>query len=180
MEMESLFDNRNRHLRRFRGREIRSLEVGVYSGGSFDMWREYFGALCEICGIDTEPACKNYERNSVKMYIGDQADRNFWTRFKQEVPSLDIVIDDGGHLPEQQIITLEELLPNVKPDGVYICDDIHGTVNRIAGYVGGFAHNLNACEGGQENLDDNERRIVLGATPFQPGIHSAHLYPYRP
>jgi hypothetical protein len=167
----------DRHLSRFRGREVRVLEVGIYSGGSLDMWRDYFGPHSQIYGIDIEPACKAYEREYVKVFIGDQGDRNFWRRFRQEVPPVDIVIDDGGHLPEQQIVTLEELLPHLRPGGVYICEDILGTLNPFAGYVSGFAHNLNACERCQQNLDDNERRIVFGATPLQSAIQSVHLYP---
>jgi hypothetical protein len=172
------FDIYDRHLSRFRGREIRILEIGIYSGGSLDMWREYFGAQCRIYGVDIEPACKNYESDCVKVYIGDQADRNFWTRFKKEVPPFDIVIDDGGHRPEQQIVSIEELLPHLRPGGVYICEDVHGTLNSFAGYVSGFAHNLNTCERFHEDLEENERRLVFGATPFQSAIHSVHLYPF--
>ena len=54
----------------------------------------------------------------IKVFIGDQADRKFWSQFRREVPILDLVIDDGGHEPEQQIVSLEELLPHLRPGGV--------------------------------------------------------------
>jgi hypothetical protein len=172
------FDIYDRHLGRFRDRAVRVLEIGIYSGGSLEMWRNYFGPRCEIYGIDIEPACKAYEGDSVKVFIGDQGDRNFWRRFKHEVQGVDIVIDDGGHLPEQQIVTFEELLPHLRPGGVYICEDIHGTLNTFAAYVYGSAQNLNAGDRSQENADENERRLVYGASSFQSAVRSIHLYPF--
>jgi len=62
---------------------------------------------------------------------------------RKTVPLVDIVIDDGGHLPEQQLVTLEELLPHVRPGGVYFCEDIHYNFNDFAAYVQGLSDNLN-------------------------------------
>jgi hypothetical protein len=172
------FDIYHRHLGRFRGRTVRVLEIGIYSGGGLEMWRNYFGPSSKIYGIDIEPACKAYENDSVKVFIGDQGDRDFWRKFKQEVEDIDIVIDDGGHLPEQQIVTFEELLPHLRPGGVYICEDIHCTLNPFAAYMYGSAQNLNPCDRGQENADNNERRSVYRASPFQSAVGSIHLYPF--
>ncbi len=115
------FEIYHRHFSRFRGQEAHVLEIGIYSGGSLEMWKDYFGTACRIYGVDIEPACKAYEDNTVKVCIGNQADRSFWQRFKREAPNIDIVIDDGGHLPEQQIAAFEELLPHLRPGGVYLC-----------------------------------------------------------
>jgi hypothetical protein len=172
------FDIYHRHFSRFRGKAVRVLEIGIYSGGSLEMWRHYFGPRCQIYGIDIEPACKTYESGSVRVFIGDQGDRNFWKRFKSEVPGIDIVIDDGSHLPQQQIVTFEELLPYLQPGGVYLCEDVHGTLNTFASYIYGFAHNLNASDRSQNNVDNSERRLVCGTTPLQSAVHSIHLYPY--
>jgi hypothetical protein len=76
----------NRHFEKFRGKEINVLEIGVYSGGSIEMWREYFGPKCRVYGVDWDPSCRIYESESVKIFIGDQADRQFWRQFKEQVP----------------------------------------------------------------------------------------------
>ena len=34
------------------------------------MWRHYLGAGCLIYGVDIEPACKSYENEYVKIFIG--------------------------------------------------------------------------------------------------------------
>src|SRR3974390_3553832 len=40
------FDIYERHFKRFVGREVHVLEIGVESGGSLRMWRGYFGHGC--------------------------------------------------------------------------------------------------------------------------------------
>jgi hypothetical protein len=172
------FDIYDRHFGRFRNREVRVLEVGIYSGGSLEMWKSYFGPRCRIFGVDIQPACRAYEDDSVRVFIGDQGDREFWARFRSEVPSLDIVIDDGSHLPEHQIATFEELLPHLRPGGVYLCEDISGVMHSFASYVYGFAHNLNACAGTVFDEENGERSEVRSPTPLQAAVNSIHLYPY--
>jgi hypothetical protein len=172
------FDIYDRHFRRFRGREVHVLEIGVYSGGSLSMWKDYFGKACRIYGVDIEEACKAYEDDVTRIFIGDQADRNFWKRFKEQVPILDIVIDDGGHEPNQQIVTLEELLPHLRPGGVFLCEDVCGTFNRFASYMNGCIHDLNASDSMIGNLATNERRQTCKTTGFQSAIRSIHSYPF--
>ena len=172
------FDIYERHFNRFRGREVHLLEIGIFSGGSLEMWADYFGPAARIYGVDIEGACKSYESPSVKVFIGDQADRGFWQEFRQEVPTLDIVIDDGGHRFNQQIVTLEELLPHIRPGGVYLCEDIHGEYNQFAAYLHGMADMLNICQELVANPRDNERRLVNQTTPFQSAVCSMSLYPF--
>ena len=142
------------------------------------MWREYFGSEAVIYGVDIEPNCRVYENDKTKIFIGDQADRSFWREFRQKVPFLDIVIDDGGHQTEQQIVSLEELLPFLRPGGIYICEDVHGGFNQFAAYIQGFGQKLNEILSSSEFPDDNERRIVCDCTPFQSAVNSIHLYPF--
>jgi hypothetical protein len=172
------FDIYDRHFSRFRGTDVRILEIGIYSGGSLEMWKDYFGPLARVYGVDIKPECKAYESDSIEIMIGDQADRSFWRAFKQRVPRLDIVVDDGGHKAAQQIVTFEELFPWLAPGGVYLCEDLHGVFNGFAGYMHGFAHNLNAHVGIAEDRDNNERRSVCRATALQSAVRSTHFYPF--
>ena len=172
------FDLYDRHFSKFRGQEVHVLEIGIYSGGSLSMWKDYFGAGCRVYGVDIEESCKAYEDDATRVFIGDQADREFWRRFKQQVPTLDIVIDDGGHEAHQQIATLEELLPHLRPGGVFVCEDVHGAFNKFASYMNGVIHNLNITESLTANPQDDERRLHCKATGFQSAIHSIHSYPF--
>jgi hypothetical protein len=123
------------HLGRYRGTAPVVAEIGVFSGGSLRMWREWFGAGAEVHGIDIDPECRSYESLGVSIHIGDQGDPSFWRDFRRAVPRLDVLIDDGGHLPEQQATTLEEVLPHLAPGGTLIIEDIHGLGNAFSSYM---------------------------------------------
>lgn len=169
------FDIYERHFARFRGRsDVQLLEIGIYSGGSLGMWRQVIGSGCHVHGVDIEPACRAYTEEGVSIHIGDQADRAFWGRLKEELPPLDIIIDDGGHLPEQQIVTLEEALPLLKPGGVFVCEDIHHPMNLFHFYVMGLASQLNVSEPA-EALPDGFR---VPANGLQELVESVSFYPY--
>jgi hypothetical protein len=161
------FDVYERHFARFRGQEVHLVEVGVYSGGSLSMWRDYFGDRCWIYGIDIEPACKIYASERVEVFIGDQVDRSFWRDFRRSVPRVDILIDDGAHKLPAQIATLEEMLPHIAPGGVYLCEDIHGAMNPFNSYVDGLTRSLAV-------VTDYVRSEPSGA---QQHIASVHRYP---
>src|SRR4051794_16123713 len=55
---EHYFDIYHRHFNKFVGSHVKVLEIGIYSGGSLDMWRPYFGDQCHIYAVDIEEACK--------------------------------------------------------------------------------------------------------------------------
>ena len=119
------FDIYHRHFAPFRGRSPVVVEIGVFRGGSLQMWRDYFGPGARIVGIDIDPRCRQFEAEGVSVLIGDQADRGFLAELRQRYPRIDIVIDDGGHTMPQQITSFEELYPHVQPHGIYLCEDIH-------------------------------------------------------
>jgi hypothetical protein len=175
---EHYFEIYHEHFKMFRGLEVNVLEIGIYSGGSLDMWRDYFGPKARIYGVDIEPACKAYEKQGVKVFIGDQQDRLFWQHFRRDVPQLDIVIDDGGHTPVQQMVTLEETLPHLRPGGVFLCEDVHGEFNRFALYVNGFSQRLNATREFGSFDDDMENGLSSTCNEVQQAVGSIHLYPY--
>jgi SAM-dependent methyltransferase len=169
-----------RHLGRFVGQPVKVVEIGVFSGGSLGMWRRYFGERSEIYGVDIEPECRAYEAPGIRVFIGDQADRGFWRRFIQEVGDVDVVIDDGGHLPRQQIVTLEELLPHLRPGGVYLCEDVHGSWNPFLGYVHGLSSHLYqfGTQIGGAAYEASSFEEAYQASSFQEAVASVHIYPF--
>ncbi|APW62075.1 class I SAM-dependent methyltransferase [Paludisphaera borealis] len=170
------FEMYHRHLAKFVGKDVHVMEIGVYSGGSLGMWRSYFGAGARITGVDIEPVCKAYENEHTKIVIGDQGDPSFWRRILADSPPIDVLIDDGGHTPEQQMVTLEQVLPRMKPGGVFICEDVHHLYNDFSSFVSGLDDALNAFRNTPVPPKKGDIRSV--ATPFQSWIHSIHHYPY--
>ncbi len=119
------FDIYDRHFARYKGKEVTILEIGVSHGGSLQMWKQYFGGNAKIYGIDINPECKKLEEENIKIFIGSQADRSFLRDIIKSIPPIDIIIEDGGHMMNQQIITFKELFDYVKDDGVYLSEDLH-------------------------------------------------------
>lgn len=119
------FDIYHRHFARFRGKRPVVVEFGVSQGGSLQMWRKYFGRRATIFGIDVDPRCARFEGRRTRILIGDQEDRDFLRRVVAETGPIDVVIEDGGHRMGQQIATFEEVYPAVKPDGVFLIEDLH-------------------------------------------------------
>jgi hypothetical protein len=167
------FDLYVRHLAEFVGREVVVVEVGVYSGGCLGMWRSYFGEKATIHGVDVQEACRIYETDRVHVHVGDQADRAFWERFKQDVPFIDVLIDDGGHHPNEMRVTFEELFPILRPGGVYICEDIING-NEFLAYLAGLSEHLMTYE----STPLAEPGVASSAGSLQRAVRAIHLYPF--
>jgi cephalosporin hydroxylase len=114
-----------RHLARFRGRRVTMLEIGVSQGGSLQMWRHHLGRRARIVGIDIEPRVVELAERGIEIHVGDQADPAFLDALVARYGRFDIVLDDGSHLPQHQIASIEHLWPHVADDGVYIVEDLH-------------------------------------------------------
>lgn len=109
------------------GKEVKILEIGVYKGGSVQMWKEYFGKNATVVGVDIDERCKAFEEENVHICIGSQADKDFLTNVSEQWGPFDIILDDGSHIMEHQIVTFETLFPLLKEGGVFICEDCHSS-----------------------------------------------------
>jgi len=116
----------------YRDKEITFVEIGVLGGGSLFMWRDFFGPKARIIGIDFNPNAKKWEEEGFEIFIGSQSDESFWNKFVEENGSVDVVLDDGGHTYEQQIVTSERLLRNINDGGMLVVEDTHTS------YMGGY------------------------------------------
>lgn len=172
------FDIYDRHFSRFRNRDVVILEIGVFHGGSLQMWKHYFGDRARIYGIDINPRCKELEEENITIFIGSQSDRRFLEGVKQQIPPVDILIDDGGHTMEQQIVTFETLFDHVRPDGVYLCEDLHTSYWLTFG--GGYKRRGTFIEYSKNFIDAihawHSEQKSLRVTPFTRAVDSLHFY----
>jgi predicted O-methyltransferase YrrM len=110
-----------------RSRPIRMMEIGVYHGGSMQMWRQYLHPESVIVGIDIDPAVAQFDRPSDGLHvrIGGQQDIPFLERVVNEFGTFDVILDDGSHMTSHMVDTFRYLFPNgLAPGGVYIVEDI--------------------------------------------------------
>ena len=173
------FEVYERHLSRFRGTEVNVVEIGVYQGGSLQMWKHYFGERACIWGVDINPDVKQFEEDRIKIIVGDQADREFLRGLARDVSRIDILIDDGGHTMVQQRTTMEEIFPKIDANGVYICEDLHTSYWHEFG--GGHLDPRSFIEFSKSYIDQlnarySEDQQSLSISEFTRTAQSMHYY----
>jgi hypothetical protein len=118
----------SQHFEHFRKYEVVNiLEIGVASGGSTRVWRDFFGSALRYTGLDINPKCKQFEDTSlnINVIIGSQMDKDLLKKICQDHGPFDIVIDDGGHQSDQILTSFEALWLCMKDKGVYAIEDLH-------------------------------------------------------
>lgn len=142
------------------------------------MWRKYFGEECEIIGVDINPLCHRFENEKTRVFIGSQDDREFLRELKAEIPKVDVLIDDGGHMMDQMRITFEELYDWVKEDGVYLVEDLHTCY--WPAYEGGYKRKNSFVEYCKSLVDQlnawHSQSRELTVSGFSRNTHSIHFY----
>lgn len=121
------------YLSPFRDKDLRLLEIGVCmeyteGGHSLKMWNTYF-RNARIYAFDIVDMSKHpyiIENNNITFYQGDQSNRaNFISMYdKFESKDFDVIIEDGSHIHEHQMISLGHLFKYVKSGGYYILEDM--------------------------------------------------------
>ena len=157
---------------KFRNKKIVFVEIGVLAGGSLFMWRNFFGSKARIIGIDMNPHAKKWEKHGFEIFIGSQSDKNFWKDFSKKIGKIDIVLDDGGHTYDQQIITTEMLLENIKDGGLLVVEDTHTS------YMRGFGPSKYSFINYTKNMIDkiNRRFSKLSDGKNETRVWSIEIY----
>lgn len=172
------FEIYHTYFQRFRDKECVILEIGVSMGGSLQMWKHYFGDNVKIYAIDIDPNCKQFEDESTTIFIGSQSNRKFLREVKEKIPKVDILIDDGGHRMDEQIITFEELYGHIKEDGIYLCEDTH--TSYWEEYGGGYKKKGSFIEYTKSLIDHlnawHSRTDQLTPGNISKSAHSFHFY----
>ncbi len=134
----------------FIGRKVKSmLEIGVHTGASHRMWRDYF-PKATIYAIDHNEfntgsfgelgeRIVHYVANQGKAEELEGAMSSFNTTF-------DLIIDDGSHVPEDIMVSLNTLFKYLNDGGLYIIEDVSdvGTMKHsLYGYEYWTANTVN-------------------------------------
>ena len=161
LKVNSYFPVYDYLLENYRDRNVTFVEIGVLGGGSLFMWRDFLGPKARIIGVDLNPAAKKWEDHGFEIYIGSQSDRSFWNQFCEKVGKIDVVLDDGGHTYEQQIVTVEELAPSITEGGIIIVEDTHTS------YMSGFGPRKYTFINYAKNVVDgiNSRHSEVAGSP---------------
>lgn len=92
-------------------------------GASLYMWRDFF-PNAHIYGADIEPGVL-FSAERITTYACDQSKKEDLIRLIERTgPDIDLVIDDGSHRLEDQVLTCQTLMPLLKKDILYIIEDV--------------------------------------------------------
>ena len=104
---------------------LRLLEIGIYKGASVILWENYF-PNAELHFIDITLANSKYSSKRSHYHLADQSNSQQLLNVVSNINGkFDIIIDDGGHTMQQQIVSFTTLFPSLKSGGMYIIEDLH-------------------------------------------------------
>lgn len=166
------FEIYDKYFKKFRNTDVVMCEIGICKGGSMQMWQDYFGKNATIIGIDVNDECRKYKKENIHIEIGSQDDRNFWNYFKKKYPRIDILLEDGGHTMEQQIITYESMFTHISDGGIYLCEDCH--TSYWEKYQGGYKKDGTFIEYSKNWIDAINANYIEGYE-MNPGYNKGHI-----
>jgi SAM-dependent methyltransferase len=166
-------------------RPIRLLELGVRTGGSLLMWRDYFQHGL-IVGLDSEPVDLQEATGRIRIYQGRQEDPAVLDRIGSEAGPFDIIVDDASHIAELTRVSFWHLFDRyLKPGGTYVLEDwgagywdswpdgrryVHGTKGgHLHGMVGLVKELVDEC--GMGDITMPGRGIAPSRASGFEGLH---------
>jgi len=189
----------NFYFSEYREQPMKFLEVGFYHGASARMWQDYFSnaqlyfvdikkSFFEVYGKGLSDRCH--------LHIADQSKSADLKKFLQNVGGdFDVIIDDGGHTMDQQLITFKELFPYLKDGGIYVIEDLHTSYWKSYGGNGTFEKpnagpgtmiqflknlldevNFVGARTKKANKDACPQEIIQELSYYQKYIRSMHFY----
>jgi hypothetical protein len=173
---------------------ITFLEIGIFRGASVKFWEQYF-PNADLHFIDCTSEYLQYQSQRSKYHFMDQTNRKALQDLGKSVGGFDIILDDGGHTMQQQIISFQSLFPYVKSGGMYIIEDLHtsywssyGGHGSIENPKSGQDTAIDFCKNLVDDLnfrgarsgcaDPNKfpEHLQSSLTEYQAHIYSIHFY----
>lgn len=169
-----------------RDKAFNLLEIGFFKGGSARMWEEYFPKanlfFLEINQEFIDVYGKDLSSRS-KVFFVDQSNQAQLKRFAQTVKNgFDIIIDDGSHIAEHQIISFETLFSFLNKGGLYIIEDLHCTYkkgkSKTIDFMSHRVDDLNYISAKTKCADQNKfpRNLLNTLNIYQREILAVHFY----
>lgn len=110
------------YLEKFKDKKTSILEIGLMHSASLRLWLDLFPNMY-IYGLDKGARDEQSERYSILRC--DQSRISALKRCKEKIKhTVSIIVDDGSHIPEHQLLTFNEYFPILEVGGVYIIEDV--------------------------------------------------------
>ncbi len=171
----------------FKERPIKFLEIGIFQGNSVKLWESYF-AQADLHFIDITFAAVQYFSKRSHYHLANQENPLDLEIVAREAGgNFDIILDDGGHTMNMQIVSFQTLFPHLKSGGMYIIEDLHtsywpshggGGDKTTISFLKGLIDELNfvgnhTTRASHRNLEPS---LLNSLSQYQREIASIHFY----
>eukprot|EP01062_Namystynia_karyoxenos_P018138 TRINITY_DN16743_c0_g1_i1.p1 TRINITY_DN16743_c0_g1~~TRINITY_DN16743_c0_g1_i1.p1 ORF type:complete len:683 (+),score=220.63 TRINITY_DN16743_c0_g1_i1:120-2168(+) len=123
-------------------KQLRFTEVGLSTGQSSILWRSYFADV-DLYGMDYMleifANATVQKKGGITLFSGDQGNPAHLRRMIKQFGelSMDVIIDDGGHIPTGQLNTFKMLFRDLlRPGGIFSVEDLEGSYMGRHGMYG--------------------------------------------
>jgi hypothetical protein len=115
---------------KYRDKKNSILEIGIDTGGSIALWHEYF-SNSTIVGVDIkkERLQNEYDEDKFERAIYTYVKDAYDPIFINSLNNFDIIIDDGPHTFESQLVTIKNYLHKLNDGGLLVIEDIASIEN---------------------------------------------------
>jgi SAM-dependent methyltransferase len=109
--------------------KIRSnMGIGGKPGASLRAFRDYL--KIQIYGADLDKQIL-FKEDKISTFYVDQLNAITIKDLKNNLPKLDLIIDDGLHQPDANLNIIIELIDHLNPGGILVIEDIELVFNEI-------------------------------------------------
>ena len=105
------------------------LEIGIGMGDSINMFRDFYKGIGSFWAMNMNwdgagvVEKSQLQRMGFNCLHGDQGDVNFLSTIETK---FDVIVDDGSHHSDDQIVTFKQMfVNNLVSGGLYIIEDLH-------------------------------------------------------
>lgn len=179
---ENYFDIYDTILPKYLGKHPHIMEIGVGGGGSIEMWLKYFNNAVTVYALDGDKSTldNKFDNADIRYSCVDQGSDEHWDAYLKDNPKFDIIIDDGSHKMDHQVLSLNKLFKHLNDNGVYIVENV--CTSYWPEYGGGFKKQSTFIEYVKNIIDLLNAPHVPGAKPPKeltamfPNLKSATFY----
>lgn len=114
------------------------IEIGIDKKESLNVWLDIFPNFY-IYGADIKLEDKGERHTIFKLDQSKEADLDLLVANCRKDPVW-LIIDDGSHIPEHQLLTFNKLFPLLMNGGIYIIEDVEVSYWRCGSLYGYETH----------------------------------------
>lgn len=119
------------YLSKIKNSYLNILEIGSFRGNASAALYFYLPQSIITC-VDLYPDLFLYKSKRINnYYLNNSSEKDIEKKILQNEKKYDLVIEDAGHYYKDQIISLFKIFPKLKPNGIYVVEELDFPDTRL-------------------------------------------------